>query len=279
MWSNGDDYAFLTGSAREPRQDAVFKALADPVRRLLLDRLFARDGQTLGELCAQVPRLTRFGVMKHLGVLEESGLIVTRRMGREKLHYLNPVPIRLLHDRWIGKYAEPWAAALSQLKTTLEGEGMDAPRHVYEVYIRATPERLWQAIVGSEDTRRYFYGGIYESSWERDTPYRTILPDGTTPFEGTIIEIDPPRRLVYSFHYVGDPETRKERPSRVSWEIASLGEVCKLTVVHDAFAAGETATYRMVSRGWPFILSNLKTLLETGEPLRPGDGFPPARRG
>src|SRR5215813_5848010 len=129
MWSNGDDYVFLTGSARQPREDTVFKALADPVRRLLLDRLFARDGKTSGEPCAQVPRLTRFGVMKHLGALEESGLVVTRRMGREKLHYLNPVPIRLLHDRWIGKYAEPWAAALSELKTTLEGGGMDVPKH------------------------------------------------------------------------------------------------------------------------------------------------------
>ena len=101
------------------RVDAVFKALADPTRRDLLDALFVRDGQTLTALEERVP-MTRFGVMKHLKVLEEAGLVVTRRRGREKLHYLNPVPIRLIHDRWVSKYAEPWAAALTELKTQLE---------------------------------------------------------------------------------------------------------------------------------------------------------------
>jgi uncharacterized protein YndB with AHSA1/START domain/DNA-binding transcriptional ArsR family regulator len=252
---------------REPGDDAVFKALADPIRRALLDQLFERDGQTLGELCAQVPRLTRFGVMKHLGVLESGGLVVTRRVGREKLHYLNPIPIRLIHDRWIGKYAEPWAAGLSRLKASLEGETMDAPKHVYQVYIRTTPERLWQALVNPADTQRYFYQSHYESSWAAGAPYRTILPDGSTPFEGTILEIDPPRRLVYSFHYVGNAATRPEHPSRVTWEIEPRGNVCKLTVVHDEFAPDERETFQLVGGGWPFILSNLKTWLETGEPL------------
>src|SRR5664280_1733628 len=122
--------------------DAVFRALADPTRRSLLDELFREDGQTLVALQGQLP-MTRFGVMKHLRVLEEAGLVVTRRRGREKLHFLNPVPIRLLHDRWVSKYAEPWAAGLSDLKHRLE-------RHmekVFEIYIRTTPERLWAAIV------------------------------------------------------------------------------------------------------------------------------------
>ncbi len=99
--------------------DTVFKALADPTRRDLLDALFAEDGQTLTSLEERVP-MTRFGVMKHLRVLEEAGLVVTRKRGREKLHYLNPVPIRLIQDRWVSKYAEPWAAGLSELKTDLE---------------------------------------------------------------------------------------------------------------------------------------------------------------
>ena len=102
-----------------PSVDAVFKALADPTRRDLLDALFAEDGQTLTALEERVP-MTRFGVMKHLKVLEEAGLVVTRKRGREKLHFLNPVPIRLIHDRWVSKYAEPWAAALTELKTQLE---------------------------------------------------------------------------------------------------------------------------------------------------------------
>ena len=100
--------------------DGVFRALADPTRRLLLDRLFERDGRTLGELEAEVPEMSRFGVMKHLRVLEDAGLVVTRRSGREKLHFLNPVPIRLIHDRWIDKYTEGPAAALAHLKKRLE---------------------------------------------------------------------------------------------------------------------------------------------------------------
>jgi len=99
--------------------DEVFKALADPTRRLLLDELYRRDGQTLTELESRV-EMTRFGVMKHLKVLEEAHLVTTRRRGREKLHFLNPVPIQLVHDRWVSKYAEPWAATLSGLKNTLE---------------------------------------------------------------------------------------------------------------------------------------------------------------
>jgi DNA-binding transcriptional ArsR family regulator len=101
--------------------DEVFKALADPTRRSLLDELFERDGQTLSELVEGAP-MSRFGVMKHLKVLEEAGLITTRKRGREKLHFLNPVPIRLVHDRWVSKYAEPWASALSRLKDEIEEE-------------------------------------------------------------------------------------------------------------------------------------------------------------
>src|SRR6266487_3414237 len=126
--------------------DAVFKALADPTRRSLLDELFRQDGQTLSALERRLP-MTRFGVMKHLKVLEEARLVVTRKRGREKLHFLNPVPIRLVHDRWVSKYAEPWAAGLSELKTTLEEETMEK---VFEIYIKTTPERLWQAITDSE---------------------------------------------------------------------------------------------------------------------------------
>ena len=121
--------------------DKVFKALADPTRRSLLDELFREDGQTLSALEARLP-MTRIGVMKHLRVLEDAGLVTTRRRGREKLHFLNPVPIRLVHDRWVSKYAEPWAATLSDLKTRLE----TTMEKVFEIYIKTTPERLWEAI-------------------------------------------------------------------------------------------------------------------------------------
>src|SRR5687768_4327196 len=121
--------------------DDVFRAMADPTRRSLLDELFEQDGQTLSALEERLP-MTRFGVMKHLKVLEEAGLVVTRKRGREKLHFLNPVPIRLVHDRWVSKYAEPWVAGLSELKKDLEEER--TMEKVFEIYIKTTPERLWE---------------------------------------------------------------------------------------------------------------------------------------
>ena len=110
----------VTYSTGMDDDDAVFRALADPTRRLLLDRLYERDGRTLSELVGEQEEMTRFGVMKHLRVLESAGLVVTRRSGREKLHFLNPVPVRLIHDRWISKYAERQVSALAELKTELE---------------------------------------------------------------------------------------------------------------------------------------------------------------
>ena len=144
----------------------VFRALADPNRRVLLDRLFERDGQTLGELCAALPGMTRFGVMKHLGVLEEADLVTTEKIGREKRHFLNPVPIRLVHDRWIGKFAEPIVGAMSSMKRTLEAP-MDPVDHVYSVFIKAPPERVWRAITDGDDTVRYYYGTRVASTGRR----------------------------------------------------------------------------------------------------------------
>src|SRR5882762_4025993 len=133
--------------------DAVFRALADPTRRSLLDALFKNDGQTLRMLEERQP-MTRFGVMKHLKLLEDAGLVITKRRGREKLHFLNPVPIRLVHDRWVSKYAERWVAALSDIKQLLE----NPMEKVFEIYIRTTPERLWEAITDSEIRSKYSFG-------------------------------------------------------------------------------------------------------------------------
>src|SRR5437764_13304133 len=148
--------------------DRVFKALADSTRRFLLDRLFERDGRTLGELESEL-EMTRFGVMKHLRVLEVAGLVVTKRRGREKLHFLNPVPIRLVHDRWVSKYAEPWAATLTGLKRQLEGE--NPMEKVFEIYIKTTPERLWEAITNDEMRRKYNFGVGVETDWSPGSPY------------------------------------------------------------------------------------------------------------
>jgi uncharacterized protein YndB with AHSA1/START domain len=239
--------------------DEVFKALADPTRRSLLDELFERDGQTLSALEQRLP-MTRFGVMKHLRVLEEANLVVTRRRGREKLHFLNPVPIRLIHDRWVSKYAEPWAASLSELKGRLEDRTMEK---VFEIYIKTSPERLWEAITDSRQRSRYSFGVGISSDWTPGSRYEAAA--GTFPIsEGENLEVEPPRRLVQSFNALWSDEVEAEGASRVTWEIEPVGDSCRLTVVHDQLRDG---AHGELYGGWPQILSGLKTLLETGEDL------------
>jgi uncharacterized protein YndB with AHSA1/START domain/DNA-binding transcriptional ArsR family regulator len=241
--------------------DEVFRALADPTRRSLLDELFKQDGQTLTALEERSP-LTRFGVMKHLRVLEEAGLVTTRKRGREKLHFLNPVPIRLVHDRWVSKYAAPWAAALTELKHDLEGETMEK---VFEIYIKTTPERLWQAITDPEMRRKYNFGVGVESDWTPGSSYKAVHPGaGMTISAGENIEVDPPQRLVQSFTALWSDEVKAAGTSRVTWEIEPVGDSCRLTVTHDQLPEGVND---QIFGGWPMILSGLKTLLETGELL------------
>jgi uncharacterized protein YndB with AHSA1/START domain len=239
--------------------DEIFRALADPTRRSLLDELFRRDGQTLSELEERFT-MTRFGVMKHLKLLEEAGLVVTKRRGREKLHFLNPVPIRLVHDRWVSKYAEPWAAGLSDLKTRLE----TPMEKVFEIYIRTTPERLWEAITDGETRAKYQFGSQVTSDWTPGSPFEMSSPKGGLLGEGENLEVDPPRRLVQTMVALWGDDVKAEGTSRVTWEIEPVGDSCRLTVTHDQMREGANA---QIYGGWPMILSGLKTWLETGEVL------------
>jgi uncharacterized protein YndB with AHSA1/START domain/DNA-binding transcriptional ArsR family regulator len=260
--------------------DAVFKALADPTRRGLLDELFRRDGQTLSALEGRLP-MTRFGVMKHLRVLAEANLVTTHRRGREKHHFLNPVPIRLIHDRWVSKYAEPWAATLTGIKRELEEatmEPVDVPHRVpltpepdgkgamavFEIYIKTTPERLWEAITDPELRARYSFGVETRSDWTPGSTYEASAPGGIEIAAGENLEVDPPRRLVQSFNARWSDEVKAAATSRVTWEIIPVGDSCQLTVIHDQLP--EDANPELYG-GWPQILSGLKTLLETGESL------------
>ena len=250
--------------------DQVFKALADPTRRLLLDVLFEREGRTLIDLQSEVEGMTRFGVMKHLRILEAAGLVVATKVGREKLHYLNSVPVQLLHDRWVSKYTRPRASALAALKRELEGsETMSAaPKQIYQVFIQATPEQIWDAITKPEFTTKYFYGSRVDTTGEVGSPFRHHAPDGKTLWgDDVVLESDPPRRFVHTWRSLYDPELATEPASRVTWEIeAQPGGVTKLTVIHDQLEESPK-TSAHVAGGWMFIISGLKTLLETGKPL------------
>ena len=241
----------------------AFRALADPSRRLLLDRLFERDGQTLGELTAHLPAMTRFGVMRHLGVLETAGLISTRREGREKRHFLNPVPIRRIHDRWISKYAAPVVGAMSALKGHLEAPPMAIPPdgvdHVYSIFINAPPERIWRAITDGDETVQYYYGTRVRSDWNVGSPVRYDYPDGTVAADGEVIALDPPRRLEMTFHARWDPEIEAEGPVRQVWEIEPGERATKLTVTQVGLTARQAEEF---GGGMVFIVSGLKSVAE-----------------
>jgi len=250
--------------------DSAFKALADPTRRLLLDRLFEREGRTLSELDSLVDGMTRFGVMKHLKILEAAGLVVTRRVGREKRHYLNPVPVQLIYDRWVSKYTRPGVTTLVDLKDELERDAaMSAPpTQVYQVFIKATPEQVWDAITKPEFTARYFFGSRVQTTGEAGAPIRHLAAKTDELWgDDVVLESNRPRRFVHTWRSLYNPELAAELHSRVTWEIEPQpGGVCRLTVIHDQLE-GSPKTAASVSGGWMFIISGLKTLLETGEPL------------
>jgi uncharacterized protein YndB with AHSA1/START domain len=266
--------------------DEVFKALADPSRRRLLDSLNARNGQSLRELCAGLD-MARQSVSKHLAVLETANLVTTLWRGREKLHYLNAAPIDAISERWIDQYHHGRVRALAGLKTALEQELMGSTEFVYTTYINTTPERLWQALTDPVFTRRY-WGATFKSDWTAGSAM-TWEQNGVTIADPAqvILESEPYRRLAYSWHTF-TPEFAQafgfsdeflarvgsEPRSKVTFDIEPLGPKVRLTVVHDGFEPGSTVL-ESISGGWPAILSNLKTLLETGDTLPASDASRP----
>jgi len=246
--------------------DDLFNALAHPLRRALLDRLREKDGQTLSEL-ESGQTVTRFAVMKHLKLLEAAHLVLTRKVGREKFHYLNPVPIQEVSDRWIGLYAAPFMRTLSHINRTLEQRilPMTAPKHVWELYIRATPAAVWAILTDDTQTPLWQHFNMEsQTDWREGGDIRFTI-NGQPMIVGKVLEIVPEQRFVHSFSAQWNEEVRVDLPSRVTWELSPLGEAAtKLTLTHDDFGA-ETATSRSVTGGWPEALSRLKTLAETGE--------------
>jgi DNA-binding transcriptional ArsR family regulator/uncharacterized protein YndB with AHSA1/START domain len=257
--------------------DAIFKALSDPSRRRLLDRLNARNGQSLRELCADLD-MARQSVTKHLAVLEDANLVTTLRRGREKLHYLNAAPISDIAERWIDKYDQGRVDALSDLKKALEDSPMDKPEFVYVSYIDTTPEKLWQALTEPAFTRRY-WDTAFETDWKAGSTMAWANAEASiSDPEQVVLEADPYRRLAYTWHTFTEEWARHagiddellakiaaEPRSHVSFEIEPQQRGVKLTVIHDHFEPGSTVA-GMISTGWPQVISSLKSLLETGEP-------------
>ncbi|MGB6453433.1 MAG: metalloregulator ArsR/SmtB family transcription factor [Streptosporangiaceae bacterium] len=246
------------------RTDRVFKALADPTRRTMLDRLHERNGQTLGELCDQLG-MARQSATQHLGILADANLIATMWRGRTKLHYLNPVPIQEIQDRWIGKFERPRLRALSTIKRQAEEQDVaDKPTFVYVTYIESTPGKVWEALTDADLTAGY-WGHENVSDWQPGSPWEHVRTDGSgiADVTGTVIEAVPGQRLVLTFDApdTGDPVD----PSIVTFEIAPHADIVRLTVTHERLA--DHAAYEAVSAGWPAVLANLKSLLETGHTL------------
>lgn len=240
--------------------EQVFRALGDPTRRALLDALLQEDGQTLSSLVSR-HAMTRPAVAKHLAILEDAGLVVVVRKGREKHHFLNVVPIREIHDRWVTKYTETWASGLADLKRDLER----TMEKVFEIYIRTTPERLWEAITDPQIRAKYHFGAGVHSDWTPGSGFTMVHPGAEQPLaDGENIVVEPPRRLVQSMRTLWSEAAEEQDTTRVTWEIEPVGDSCRLTVTHDQLRGDAPPE---LYGGWPMILSGLKTWLETGETL------------
>lgn len=251
----------------EPDVDLVFKALADPTRRRLLDRLREDDGQTLGALCEGLA-MTRQSATQHLGVLEDANLISTRKQGRQKLHHLNVVPLHEIQERWIDAFERPRLRALSAIKHRAEEAMTDTNTtgetrtYVYVTYIEADIEAVWDALTDPDLTASY-WGNRNESDWQPGSTWTHVRNDGSGEIDvqGTVVESDPPKRLVTTW---AGADGQDPNVSKVTMDLRASGSVVKLTVTHEDLIDDH---YRQISGGWPAVLSNLKSFLETGSPL------------
>ena len=245
--------------------DSIFRALADPSRRDLLDALREKDGQTLSELEAALP-ISRFGVAKHLKALEAAGLVTRVKRGRFTHHYLNPVPLAEALLRWIEPFkVAPAVGAMLNLKARLETPMPDRPDYVISTYIRCTRDALWEALTDADAFAKWDFLGQTAARDGDLVEYRT--PDGTATLHARDVEAEPKRRLVTTFEPKWDDETP---PSRVTYEIEEEGDFCKLTVTHSGLthdAEGGTAD------GWVRSLAGLKTWLETGAAANFGGAY------
>jgi uncharacterized protein YndB with AHSA1/START domain/DNA-binding transcriptional ArsR family regulator len=245
--------------------DEVFKALADPTRRLLLDRLREQNGQTLRELCERL-NMARQSATQHLDVLSQANLVTVVRRGRERLHYLNPVPIHEIEERWISGFDKARMRVISEIKIQAEEYAMaeeSVPSYVYVTYIRASAEQVWQALTDADLTTRY-WGHANVSDWQPGSTWEHRRVDGSGKVDvvGKVVDTEPPTRLVITFE---DSLDEERDPSVVTFLVEPHQDIVRLTVTHENLPNREMLNG--ISSGWPAVLANLKSLLETGDVL------------
>ena len=245
--------------------DPVFRALADPTRRLMLDRLREHNGQTLRELCERVD-MARQSATQHLDILVRANLVTVVRRGRERLHYLNPVPIHEIEERWISGFDRPRLHAISAIKTQAEEHAMTdepVPSYVYVTYIRAGAQQVWQALTDADLTARY-WGHSNVSDWQPGSTWEHRRVDGSGHVDvvGRVIEAEPPTRLVITFE---DAAESPPEPTVVTFLVEPHHDIVRLTVTHENLP--DQGALDAISSGWPAVLANLKSLLETGDVL------------
>ncbi|SFE52517.1 DNA-binding transcriptional regulator, ArsR family [Actinacidiphila alni] len=251
--------------------DQVFKALADPTRRLLLDRLRERGGQTLRELCERLG-MARQSVTQHLDVLGKANLVTVVRRGRERLHYLNPGPIHEIEQRWISGFDRPRLDMISAIKHQAEEYAMteataapSVPTYVYVTYIKASAEQVWHALTDADLTAR-FWGHANVSDWQPGSAWehRRVDGSGAVDVVGHVLAAEPPTRLVITFEDSAGTEPPRE-PSTVTFLVEPHEDIVRLTVTHEKLANMDM--FHGISQGWPAVLANIKSLLETGDVL------------
>ncbi len=243
--------------------DKIFNALGDKSRRYLLDLLYQKNGQSLTELSSMLD-MSRQAVTKHLKILEDAELVIPVWKGKEKLHYLNPVPLQLIYSRWIGKFDENRLQELYDLKNALENTNQEANMKgfTYQIVISSTAQKVWDSLTTPEFTQKFWFGRRVVSNWKIGSEVLVITPEGMEEVKGKVVEYDPNKRLSYTWRTPTDSE---EETTTVVFELQEMGPMVKLTILHDIDA--ENAKFQQAAAGWTFILCGLKTFLETGEPM------------
>lgn len=246
----------------------VIAALADPGRRALLDALRARDGQTVGELEPALAHLGRHAVLKHLGVLQDAGLIVTHKSGRTRLCYLNPVPLVGLARRWLDDFALAGGTVLADLRSAAEAKGTlmsDKPDHVYSVLIDAPLAIVWETI-STEKTASFFYATTLHATLRPGADYTYTYPDGREAAKGTILAVEPPTLLDMTFQPTWDDDVAAEPGYRQVWRLSEAAGATQVTLELYGVVPGSAIAAQVVG-GSLWLVSNLKTVLETGRSM------------